>query len=165
MITKNISQNTGKLLILLVIATIILLIAGLTTASNAGAKGASSCFGTYLVDVTQSEGIWTLSQDGTVQVTDSNEQLFSFSHQQGSWESTGSKTAKMTFLDFTFDPDTSAHNGYARSDAELAFEKDCGSFSGALDLRIYGLSGDPLVPTGELLLIEDIGFTGRRVNP
>ena len=105
MITERISQNMGKVLISIAIATVLLLVVGFATAKIADAKKVSSCIGTYLVDLEQSEALWTFSQDGTFQGTDSAEEFWVFGHQQGAWESAGSKRAKVTWLHFRIDPD------------------------------------------------------------
>ena len=143
MIRVSLFQKMGKVFISVAIATVLLLIVGFATAKIAGAKKVSSCVGTYLVELveSESEAIWTISQDGTFQGTDSAEQAVGFSHQQGAWESAGSKRAKATWLDFLFDPDPYS---YARVDAKLAFGSDCESMTGTLDGWVYEPSEDPL---------------------
>jgi hypothetical protein len=131
----------------------------------AGPDGGGPCYGTYLVDLGQSVGIWTLSRDGTVQVTDSAEEFIGFSHEQGAWTHTDGQNAKATFIDMTFDTNGALPAGYARADAELAFGDGCDDLTGTLDLRAYGSAGDPLDPTDGFQIGEDIPFTGRRVNP
>jgi len=130
-----------------------------------GADGGGPCSGTYLVDLDQSIGIWTLTKDGTILVTDSAEQFIGFSHEQGAWINTGERQARATFIDLTFDPNGALPVGYARADATLAFAVGCDSLTGTLDLRVYSSIGDPLDPTGGFLIGDDIPFTGRRVNP
>jgi hypothetical protein len=131
----------------------------------AGADGGGPCYGTYLVDQGESVGIWTLTKDGTMSVTDSAEVFIGFSHEQGAWINTGDRQARATFINLTFNPNGSLPAGYARIDATLAFEEGCDSLSGTLDLRVYGSSGDPLDPNGGFQIGNDVPFTGRRVNP
>jgi hypothetical protein len=126
------------------LAAAVFLIAGLFAVSMVGADGGGACYGTYLVDTGQTEGLWTLAKDGTVQVTDSAEVIFGFSHEQGAWKHTLDREAKATFLDFTFDPNSPSPVGYARVDADFVYSNDCNSLSGTLDLWIYGPSEDPL---------------------
>ena len=82
--------------------------------AKSNGKGRGACYDTYLVDnpAGESEGIWTLSQDGTVQVTDSVQELFCFSHQQGVWRHKTGREAKATFINFTFNPNGSEPAGY-----------------------------------------------------
>lgn len=148
----------------LVFAAILLLI-GLSGVSMVSAEGGGPCYGTYLVDLDQSVGIWTLSKDGSVLVTDSAEQFIGFSHEQGAWTHTVERQARATFIDLTFDPNGPLPAGYARIDANLAFADGCDSLDGTLDIRVYGESGDPLDPTGGFQIADDIPFTGRRINP
>jgi hypothetical protein len=152
---------------LIIAAAIVLLLAIPATRSFAaeGQDGGGACYGTYFVDLGQSVGIWTLSKDGTVQITDSAEVFLGFSHEQGAWQHTGDREARATFIDLTFDPNGSLPAGYARADAELTYADGCDSLTGALDLRVYGSTGDPLDPNGGLLIGDDIPFNGRRVNP
>lgn len=163
MIRVHLFGNMGKVLFLVFIAAVLLLIVGYATAEIAGAKKANTCFGTYLVDVTESEALWTISQDGMFQGTDSAEQTLIFSHQQGAWVSTGSNKAKATWLDF---PTAPAAHSYARVDAELTFGSDCESMTGTFDVWLYLPSEDPLDrTTGGEQVIYDRPFAGRRVNP
>jgi hypothetical protein len=166
MIKFSLFQKLGKVMILLVIVMALLIIAGLTTSSRAGAKGAASCFGTYLIEFdNQSEGTWTLSIDGTAHATDSAEQVFGFSHLQGSWKSSG-KTAMVTLLNFTIDPNSVEPAGYARVDAEVTFGNGCESITGVYDLWLYGSAEDPLDrTTGGFQGGDDLVLSGRRINP
>lgn len=162
------ARNKGrKFWFYAVLVVIMSLIVGLFGVSVVGAKGngGRACYGTYLVDLGQSEGIWTLSKDGTVQVTDSAEVVFGFSHQQGSWKHTVAKEAKATWLDFAFDPDAVAPAGYSRIDADFVFGKGCDTFAGTLDRWSYGPGEDPLDRTTGGNGPFAATFTGRRVNP
>lgn len=110
-------------------------------------------------------GIWTLTKDGTVSVTDSAEVFIGYSHAQGAWRNTGERQAKATFIDLTFDPNGPLPAGYARVDADIAFADGCDSLTGTIDLSVYGSTGHPLDPAGGFQVGQDIPFTGRRVNP
>lgn len=164
MIKIEISQNKSKLIFIVAMATILLLIVGFTSVNIAGAK-VKTCDGTYLVDLGQSEALWTLSKDGVFHGTDSAELFLGFSHAQGAWRQTGVKTVKATWLDFNFDPYTEVPEGYGRIEADLIFGSDCDTFSGTLDLRLYGSLEDPLDPTEGFLALDDLSFSGRRINP
>ena len=166
MIRVGLYQNMGKVLIALVIASVLILIVGLTTANNAGAKGAASCFGTYLIefDNNQSVGIWSLSNVGTAHATDSAEQVFGFSHLQGSWKSKGD-TANVTLLNITINPSATTPLGYGRVDAELTFGENCESTTGTYDVRLYGPLEDPLDRTIGTLVTDGAELEGRRINP
>jgi hypothetical protein len=164
MIKIEISQNKSKLIFIVAMATILLLIVGFTSVNIAGAK-VKTCDGAFLVDLGQSEALWTLSKEGIFHGTDSAELFLGFSHAQGAWRQTGLRTAKATWLDFNFDPYASAPAGYARIDADLVFGSNCETFSGTLDLRLYGSSDDPLDPSGGSLALDDLSFSGRRINP
>ena len=169
MITERNTRNMGRAFVYIVIATVLLLFMGIVTTNIAGAKKVYSCTGTYLVDIgegeTRTEGIWTISQDGTFQGTDSAEQVFGFSQQQGAWVSNGSYQAKATWLDFSFDPNLPTPGGYVRVDAEFIFGSDCESMTGTLDVWFYLDTEDPLDRTTGGTSSSDISFTGRRVNP
>ena len=166
---KSIFQKNSRV-IFIAAATFLLVVIGLVSVSFAGARGAASCDGTYLVVIgqgeSQTEALWTFSKDGTFQGTDSAQIAFNFSHQQGVWTHTGANKAKATWLDFNFatSPEPKP-DSYARVDAELAFDHGCDTLSGTLDLRFYALGQDPLDPKGGSYINQDVPFTGRRLNP
>jgi hypothetical protein len=164
MITIKISKNKRLRFLILSMVTILLLTAGIVSVSIANAK-VKICPGTYLVDLGQSAALWTLSEDGNFQGSDSAEIFLGFSHAQGAWEQTGVRTASATWLDISFDANAGTPAGYARVDADLVFSSDCETLSGTLDLRIYAPTEDPLDTTGTSPVIIDLPFTGRRINP
>lgn len=149
------------------VAAIIILIVGSAGVSLAqdDVSGRRACSGTYLVDLGQSEALWTLSRDGAILITDSAEQVYGFSHQQGAWRRTSAGEIRATWLDFNFDANAPTPASYSRIDASLVFARDCDTFSGSLDLRNYLPTDDPLDPTGGEFVIEDVTFTGRVVEP
>lgn len=160
------ARNTGKRFwFYALLFAAILLVMALFGVNMVGADGGGPCYGTYLVDLDQSVGIWTLTKDGTMSVTDSAELFIGFSHEQGAWINTGDRQARVTFIDLTFDPNGSLPAGYARTDAEIAFGEGCDSLTGTLDLWVFSSAGDPLDPTTGFQIGDDIPFTGRRVNP
>jgi hypothetical protein len=122
------------------------------------------CVGTYLmVEDLGAWSLWTLSGDGTAQVTSSAEDSADFSHQQGAWRQLPSGLVNVTTLDFPVD-DAQNPTNVARVDAELSFSNGCQDVAGGLELRYYAVpSEDPLDPSaGTFILSED--FTGRRVT-
>ena len=163
--TISIFQEKGKVILVAGLASILLIIVGLAGANLAAAQGAAACDGTYLVEVGQSEALWSFSKDGIFQATDSAEIFLGFSHQQGAWRHAGANQAKATWLDFSFNPTASTPAGYARIDADLFFDNGCDTLTGTLGLRLYGPSDDPLDPAAGFPVGDDILFTGRRINP
>jgi hypothetical protein len=106
--------------------------------------------------------LWTISGDGTAQVTSSAEDSADFSHQQGSWRQLPSGVVNVTTLDFPVDGVQSPAN-VARVDAELSFSNACQDVSGELALRYYAVpSEDPLDPSDGTFLLSET-FTGRAV--
>ena len=169
MTTTNEAWSTGKKFwFYALLATVLIFVVGSFGVSAVNAQGGGACHGTYLVDIPDgnSVGIWTLSNDGTAQVTDSAELAYKFSHQQGAWEVVKGQKAKATFIDIDFDDSNSAPRGYARIDAGFAFGDRCETLAGTLDVWLYESTEDPLdLTTGGILENEDFAFTGRRVNP
>jgi hypothetical protein len=162
MTTLSLFQNRGKLIFIVAVATILLVIAGLTGANLAEARGAVFCDGTYLVGFDNIKNLWTFSMDGTVQVTDSQELDINLSHAQGAWQrATSAGEVKAMWLAFLNDSELS----YARVDADITFENACDTLTGTLDARTYTIDQDPLDPIGGTLVAENISFTGRRINP
>jgi hypothetical protein len=132
--------------------------------------GARACIpGTYLIkqeDGTQS--LWSLSRDGGVHITSSAEAELQFSHEQGIWQQTGPRTARITTLDFSFrrPPDDGVSPlSIARVDAQLTFFEACRRVEGNFELRFFDPQSedalDPLTDTGDPL---GGAFTGRRLT-
>ena len=128
--------------------------------------GGGDCYGTYVVDVGAWQGIWTFSKDGTFQGTNSAEQVFDFSHQQGAWTHSMDRNIRATWIDFTYDKRGNP-TAFGRDDAELTFENGCQYLKGTTDVRIYGLTEDPLDPTGGSPVrdLQGVEITGQKLNP
>jgi hypothetical protein len=149
------------------IFTVIVLLAAL---GPRGLEAGGGCIpGTYLVeqdDGTQS--LWTLSADGTLHITSSAEEALGFSHEQGIWESRGSRRAEAVTLDFNFafaGPTVFPPAAVARVDARLAFSKKCTSMNGTFELRFFDVDiEDPLDPSTDLEDSIPGTFTGRRLT-
>ena len=106
--------------------------------------------------------LWTLSGDGTAQVTSSAEDSAAFSHQQGAWRQLPTGTVNVTTLDFPVDGAESP-SAVARVDAELSFSNGCQDVAGVLELRYYAVpSEDPLDPSAGTFILGET-FTGRPV--
>ena len=161
MIKNSLFQNRGKVIVIVAVATVLLVIVGLTSVNMAEARGAASCDGTYLVEYSEIKNLWTFSKDGTVQVTDTQELDLNLSHSQGAWQIDGANDIKATWLAFLKMPDLS----YVRVDADITFEKGCDTLTGTFNARQYLIEQDPLDPTGGTLVAENISFTGRRISP
>lgn len=161
MITVSLFQNRGKVIFIAAVATILLIIAGLTSVNLAEARGAASCDGTYLVEYPGIKNLWTFSMDGTIQVTDSQELEIDLTHAQGAWQRAGAREVKAMWLAFLMDAGLS----YGRVDADITFENGCDTLKGTFDVRTYTIDQDPLDPTGGTPLVDNISFTGRRINP
>jgi hypothetical protein len=121
------------------------------------------CVGTYLL---VGEGgdmdIWTLSGDGTAQVTSSAEDVAAFSHEQGSWRQLPTGVVNATVLDFPIDGEGTPSQ-VARVDATLTFSNACRDVALDLDLRYYQVPAeDPLDPTAGTYLLSE-SYTGRAV--
>jgi hypothetical protein len=109
--------------------------------------------------------LWTLSGDGTAQVTSSAEDATSarFSHQQGAWRQLPTGAVNVTTLDFPVD-EAQNPTAVARVDAELSFSNACQDVAGELELRYYAVpSEDPLDPSDGASLLSET-FTGRAVT-
>ena len=136
-----------------------------TTAASAAPSPSRTpkCVGTYLmVEDLGAWSLWTISGDGTAQVTSSAEDSADFSHQQGSWRQLPSGVVNVTTLDFPVD-DLLTPENVARVDAELSFSNACHDVSGELELRYYAVpSEDPLDATDGTFILG-VTFTGRAV--
>jgi len=136
-----------------------------TTAASAAPSPSRTpkCVGTYLmVEELGAWSLWTISGDGTAQVTSSAEDSADFSHQQGSWRQLPSGVVNVTTLDFPVD-DLLTPENVARVDAELSFSNACHDVSGELELRFYAVpSEDPLDATDGTFILG-VTFTGRAV--
>jgi hypothetical protein len=136
-----------------------------TTAASAAPSPSRTpkCIGTYLM--TEELGawsLWTLSGDGTAQVTSSAEDSAAFSHQQGAWRQLPTGAVNVTTLDFPVD-DAQTPTAVARVDAELSFSNACQDVAGDLELRYYAVpSEDPLDPSAGTFILSET-FTGRPV--
>lgn len=123
------------------------------------------CVGTYLM-AEEPDGawsLWTLSGDGTAQVTSSAEDSASFSHQQGAWRQLPTGAVNITTLDFPVDAAQVPAN-VARVDAELSFSNACQDVAGELELRYYQVPDeDPLDPSAGTYILSET-FTGRPVT-
>jgi len=126
--------------------------------------------GTYLVkEGSGTQSLWTLSQDGTLQITSSAEVAFNFSHLQGAWRQTSRGRAKAVALDFDFISSPIANGAppaaIARLDISISFSKECDGMEGNLALRFFdSKTEDPLDPsTGAGAPALD-NFLGRRVR-
>jgi hypothetical protein len=161
MITVSLFQNRGKVIFVGAVATILLVIVGLTSVNLAEARGAASCDGTYLVEYSEIKNLWTFSMDGTIQVTDSQELDINLSHAQGAWQRAGAREVKAMWLAFL----NFSGPGYGRVDADITFENGCDTIKGTFDARTYTIDQDPLDPTGGTPVVENISFTGQRLNP
>jgi hypothetical protein len=116
-----------------------------------------------MVEELDAWSLWTLSGDGTAQVTSSAEDSSSFSHQQGAWRQLPSGTVNVTTLDFPVDAAQSPSN-VARVDAELQFSNACQDVAGELQLRYYAVpTEDPLDASDGTFILSET-FTGRPVT-
>jgi hypothetical protein len=126
-----------------------------------------SCVGTYLVEIEQagvptSEAIWTFSQDGTLQSTDSAEDAVPFSHSQGAWIVSGGVT-KLSYVDFRGDG-AALPTTITRFDATLTPTNKCQNLSGTATLYFFDAStGDPLDITTAESSITGWTFTARQL--
>ncbi|NIP38754.1 MAG: hypothetical protein GWO07_08440 [Candidatus Dadabacteria bacterium] len=133
--------------------------------NNTEASEFPECFvGTYLNEEgSGAKSIWNLSSDGTFTGQSSTEKVFNFTGQMGAWRSTGSNSAEILMLDFSFDEQGNFANT-ARIDIEIEFEgENCEETVGSFELRFFEEDEDPLdvsTDTGEA--IEDT-YTGRKV--
>ena len=166
MIMVSLFQNRGKVIFIALLASILLFITGLTSANLVKARGAAPCDGTYLVEYSEIKNLWSLSKDGTVQVTDTQELELNLSHAQGAWQRAGARKVKAIWLAFLIDSSFPGLS-YGRVDADITFEYGCDTIKGTFDVREYSINEDPLDPTGVNPIpgAEDIPFTGRRINP
>jgi hypothetical protein len=107
--------------------------------------------------------LWTLSGDGTAQVTSSAEDSADFSHQRGAWRQLPSGVVNVTTLDVRVD-DAQVSTNVARVDAELSFTDACQDEAGELELRYYAVpSEDPSVRRPGAFILSE-AFTGRHVK-
>jgi hypothetical protein len=149
----------------IILATFVAVL-GLAVQVSASNNGTSSrCTGTYLVTGALGDlQLWSFSDEGTIQVTNSAEDEQAFSHGQGAWRRLRSGGGvHLTILDFPVDgvipPST-----MARVDAALTFGRSCATLSGELSLRFYSLPAeDPLNPAAGTHVLTET-FTGRLVN-
>ena len=149
----------------IVLTVLLALLVSTVQASAAPTAGTPNCVGTYLVvENSDVQSLWTLSRDGTTQVTSSAEDAVpSFSHQQGAWRRVPSGPVNVTTLDFPVDG-TYAPTTVARVDAVLAFSNACQDVSGSLELRTYAVPAeDPLDPSAGTFVLSET-FTGRLVT-
>jgi hypothetical protein len=108
--------------------------------------------GTYLVkEGSGTQGLWTLSADGTLQITSSAEVAFNFSHIQGAWRPDSWRRAKAVAIDFNFIPapvgDGAPPAAIARIDIAMLFSRECDEMEGELELRFFDPEmEDPLSP-------------------
>jgi len=125
---------------------------------------------TYLVkEGSGTQSLWTLSEDGTLQITTSAQVAFNFSHLQGAWRQIRRDWAKAAALDFDFISSPIGNGALpaaiARIDISISFSKECDEIKGNLELRFFDpQTEDPLNPVtgaGEPA-IDD--FVGRRVR-
>ena len=136
-----------------------------TTAASAAPSPSRTprCVGTYLmVEDVGAWSLWTLSGDGTAQVTSSAEDSASFSHQQGAWRQLPTGSVNVTTLDFPVDDAQSPAN-VARVDAELSFSNACQDVAGSLELRYYSVPSEDPLDAGAGTFILSESFTGRPV--
>lgn len=157
-----------RLLVLAFVLSIPPFLLSSTIVSSRGTGAQGGCFaGTYLVvEGSGTQSLWTLSQDGGVQITSSAERAFDFSHIQGVWEKTGARDAKARGLDFNFS-DTPVNGGVppsqiARLDILMKFAPGCGEMEGAFELRAFGPNDDPLASDAPAVAFDT--FFGRRVS-
>lgn len=139
------------------------------------APTAGLCVGTYLVSIgnpVQSRGIWTFSQDGTFQGSDSAEGgktgiggFPPFGHGQGVWKDITPGVAKMSNLNFRYaSPDfPNATNEITRVDADLAFTDNCQDVTGTQDLSFFSAGDDPFTAVPAFTIL-DVPFTGHRLD-
>jgi hypothetical protein len=138
----------------------------LTVQAGAASSGSRfpKCAGTYLyVGDAGDYQLWTFSADGTAQLTNSTEDVFAFTHEQGAWRQLPSGVVHLTTLDFPVDNAVTPAT-ISRVDASVTFAAGCATFSGSLELRTYSIpSQDPLDPAdGSHVLFED--FSARQVT-
>jgi hypothetical protein len=126
--------------------------------------------GTYLVkEGSGTQGVWTLSADGTLQITSSAEVAFNFSHIQGAWRPDSRRRAKAVAIDFNFIP-VPVGNGalpaaIARIDIAMSFSRECNEMEGELELRFFDPeTEDPLEPATGTGAPTIINFMGRRIR-
>jgi hypothetical protein len=126
--------------------------------------------GTYLVkEGSGTQSLWTLSQDGTLQITSSAEVAFNFSHLQGAWRQISRGRAQAVALDFDFMSNPIANGAppaaIARLDIFISFTKECGCVEGNLELRFFDpKTEDPLDPSTSAGAPAIDTFVGRRVR-
>lgn len=123
------------------------------------------CFlGTYLnQEGSGAKSIWNLHKDGTFAGESSTQQSLNFSGQLGSWVRTGSQSALIVLLDFSFDDEGNFKNT-ARADISIFFSGDnCEETEGSFELRFFEEGEDPLdLSDYDGVVIEDT-FTGRKL--
>ena len=108
----------------------------------------ASCAGTYLIEEDGgARDFWTFAADGTFFGTTSTQPLFNFSNQQGSWSKDGNDGAKGVLLAFVFDDDNTL---LTTARIDISFQTvgvGCAEIAGALEVRTFEDSEDPLDPT------------------
>jgi hypothetical protein len=123
-----------------------------------------TCAGTYLVvGDSGTWAMWTLSADGTAQVTNSSEDAYSFSHEQGAWRQLPSGVVNATVLDFTVEGAASPTQ-VARVDASMTFSNACHELAGDLELRNYAVPSEDPLDMNAVSVIFSESFTGRLVT-
>lgn len=131
-----------------------------------------SCMaGTYLVkEGSGTQSLWTLSDDGTLQITSSSQIVFNFSHIQGAWRQTKRHHARAVGLDFNFMTEPVGNGvppaSIARLDISLSFSRNCREMQGDFELRFFDSeTEDPLdLSTGPGAPTSQDTFEGRRVR-
>jgi hypothetical protein len=121
--------------------------------------------GTYLVvEGSDTQSLWTLSQDGGFQITSSAERAFGFSHIQGVWKKSGARDGRARGLDFNF-KETPVNGGVppsqiTRLDIVMRFAERCDEMEGSFELRAFNPNDDPL--DSNTPAIAGDTFFGRR---
>ena len=148
--------------------TLFLALLLLCTGATLSAQGfPAHCAGTYLmVEGGGATSLWTFEADGAFFATSSNQPLFNFSDQQGSWERDGARGAKGVVLALVFNEDNSLHD-VSRVDVTFhTVGNGCDNIAGSLVVRSFEPGEDPLDPaTDDEDPIATDTFTGRRVTP
>jgi hypothetical protein len=128
--------------------------------------------GTYLTTILDakgqfaSRGVITLTADGNIFVTDSNQggvaRVFNpFGDTQGVYTCTGNREIRATGVNFGFSgPD--GVNDIARSDIKAMFNQSTQSVQGTITVRAFALNANPLKEEG--LVVGTSTFTGQRVE-
>lgn len=127
--------------------------------------GGGGCYGTYLVQLPNTQAIWTLARDGTFLGTDALEHELGFDQQQGAWKRAG-RNARATWLNFRYDRETGEPIELARIDVQFTFGRFCDSISGNFTMRFFSLDEDALDRGNSgTLIVDGDPFDGRRVSP